>query len=80
VPPERPKTSAVPPDHGLGLDDGQGAAPAWPQPSQENPDQSVLIVQARTLPRAIENLELMTESDDLEDKGLPGSKSSSDQV
>ena len=58
----------MPSDHGFGLDDDQRLPPALPDTAEENPDQSVTVLQRRALLATAEHLELVTESDVLEDE------------
>jgi hypothetical protein len=65
---------------GLGLNDGQRTTPIGPSSLQENPEQSIPVLDARALISTAENLELMTDGDVLEDQRFAGAKRPSDQV
>ena len=58
----------MPSDHGFGLDDDERLPPALPDAAEENPDQSVTVLQRRTLSTAAKDLELVAQGDVLEDQ------------
>jgi hypothetical protein len=51
-----------------------------PDAAQKNPDHAIAVLQRRALSPAAENLEVVAESDVLEDQRFAGAERSSDQV
>jgi hypothetical protein len=64
--PEETKGSTVPCDHGLRPDDDQRRAPIRPNARQSSPEESIRRRHLGSLHGALENSELVTESQDLE--------------
>jgi hypothetical protein len=60
----------MPPDHGLGFDQGEGVSPAAPHSAQENPEQSVGASQAWARRGALEDGQLMAQREILEYQGV----------
>src|SRR4051794_33017393 len=63
--PEQPKTFSVPSDDSFRLDHDQSGTPVAPKPGQTGPEESIRRGQARSLDRAFQNAQLMTEREDL---------------
>jgi hypothetical protein len=78
--PEGSKAASMPANHRIGLHDDQRSFPIGQQSSQENPDGSVTILQAWAFLLAAENLELVTESDILQNQRSAGLKDRSNQA
>jgi len=57
---------AVPPHHGVGLDDDQGGAPLPPRLAEEDPKESVPRVEFWSLDRTRQRGQLLTEREILE--------------
>ena len=64
--PVKPPTGSVPTNDGVGLDDGQVAAPVWEKAGEESPKRSIRRLQEWPLRVALENLKLMAQCDVLE--------------
>ena len=64
--PEQAKAFAVPADDGRGFDDKDAGLPVVPNGAQPSPQESIRRSQFRSLDGALENAELMAESEDLE--------------
>ena len=60
TPANQPEALAVPGDHGLGCDDDQCTIPAGPQPTKENPEDSVACPKSRVLLIPLVDHELLT--------------------
>ena len=67
--PEPSEASPVPCDHGFWLDNHEGASPVAPHLRQPGPEDSIGVGQLWPLRRAMQNDDLMTESDDLKLEG-----------
>ena len=67
--PEPSEASPVPCDHGLRLDNHEGASPVAPHFRQPGPEDSIGVGQLWPLRRATQNADLMAESDDLKLEG-----------
>ena len=65
----------MPPDDGLGLDDGDGLRPAAPQAGEQDPEQPVGGAQAWARRGPLEDGQLMTQREVLERQGAAGPKS-----
>ena len=63
--PEQPKAFPVPADDGRSFDDKDAGLPVVPNGVQPGPEQSISGSQFRSLDGALENAELMAESEDL---------------
>ena len=59
----------MPTDHRLGLHDDQGGTPAPPGVSEQHPKQSISRTEWRTLDRALEDRQLLTEGQVLKRDG-----------
>ena len=70
--PEELEAGPMPPDHGLGFDQGKGVSPAAPQSAQEDPKQPVGDSQPRPRRGALEDRELVTQREVLEHQGPAG--------
>jgi hypothetical protein len=57
------KPLAVPSDHGIGLHDDQGGAPALPTLGEKDPKQSVRRAELRTFHRSRQHGQLLTEGE-----------------
>ena len=73
--PVEPEPSPMPPDHRLGLDDGDGLRPAAPQAGEQDPEQPVGGAQAWARRGPLEDGQLMTQREVLERQGAAGPKS-----
>ena len=56
------EAGTMPADHRVRFDDEQWVTPIRPIFPEQNPKEPISILELRTLPTAVENLELMTES------------------
>jgi hypothetical protein len=63
--PEQPKAFAVPADDGRGFDDKDAGLPVVPDRAQPGPQQSIGRGQFRSFDGALQNTELMAESENL---------------
>ena len=70
--PEELEAGPLPPDHGRGLDDGDGIRPAAPQAGQQDPEQAVGGPQAWTRRGALEDGQLVPQREVLEHQGALG--------
>ena len=70
--PEELEASPMPPDHRLGLDDGDGLRPAAPQTGKQDPEQPVRGSQAWTRRGTLEDGQLMAQREVLEHQGALG--------
>ena len=73
--PEEPEPGPLPPDDGLGLDDGDDLRPAVPQTGEQDPKQAVGGAQAWARRGPVENGQLMPQREVLEHQGALGPKS-----
>jgi hypothetical protein len=64
--PEQTKAFPVPADDGRGLDDKDAGLPVVPDAAQAGPQQAIRRGQFGSFDGALENAELMAESEDLE--------------
>jgi len=71
---------AMPPDNGLGLDQGEGFSPAAPHSAQKDPEQPVGDSQAWTRRGALEDSELVTQREVLEHQGAAGPEHEEESV
>ena len=62
----------MPPDDGLGLDDGDGLRPAAPQAGQQDPEQAVGAPQPWTRRGALEDGQLVPQREVFERQGAAG--------
>jgi hypothetical protein len=60
----------MPANHGVGLDDHQGAAPVSPRVGEPDPKQSVSGAKERTFTGAHQSGQLLTQGEVLKDDGL----------
>ena len=67
-----PEAGPLPPDDGLGLDDGDGLRPAAPQAGEQDPEQAVGGSQAWTRRGALEDGQLVPQGEVLEHQGALG--------
>ena len=74
--PEQTKAFPVPADDGRGLDDKDAGLPVVPDGAQPGPQQSISRRQFGSLDRALQNADLMAESEDLELKRHPAPEGS----
>jgi len=70
--PDELEASALPPDDGLGLDDGDGLPPAAPQAGQQDPQHPIGGPQAWTRSGALEDGQLVPQGEVLEHQGPLG--------
>ena len=70
--PEELEAGPLPPDHGGGLDDGDGIRPAAPQAGQQDPEQPVGGSQPWTRRGALEDGQLVPQREVLEHQGALG--------
>jgi hypothetical protein len=66
------ETCPVPLDDGVGLDHQDGVAPAAPESGQEHPQGAVPLLQFGTAATAVEDLDLMSQGEVLDDEELTG--------
>ncbi len=57
--PVQPEASSVPSDDGLGLHDGEYLGPVRPDPGQQDPEESVALLQMRTFDRPLQDSDLL---------------------
>jgi len=57
--PEEPEDLAMPTDDRFGLDDDQRFAPASPDARQQDPEETICVLDRRTLPLSLENGQLL---------------------
>jgi hypothetical protein len=72
--PEEREAGALPPDDGLGLDDGDGLRPAVPQAGEQDAEQPVRGSQAWTRRGALEDGQLVPQRQIFEHQGASGSE------
>ena len=70
--PEQPEACPLPPDDGLGLDDGDDLRPAVPQTGEQDPEHAVGGAQAWTRRGPLEDGQLMAQREVLEHQGALG--------
>lgn len=58
----------MPPDDGLGLDEGKRLSPVGPDSGQYDPQRSIPIGQGQSVGIPLQNIELMTQREVLEDQ------------
>ena len=63
----------MPPDHGLGIDHGEGVRPAAPHSAQKDPEEPVGRPQAWTWRGALKDAKLLTQREVLEHQRALGS-------
>jgi len=66
----------MPCDHGLGLDDDQGAIPSRPESSQEDPEEAILVAEPRPSLIALVGCELLSQGGVLKGRGGMGKERS----
>ncbi len=72
--PIEPKSLAVPADDSLGLYDRERFTPVPQDAGKNDPEKAVAILEANTGSRALQDMELMAQSEVLEGEALSGSK------
>jgi hypothetical protein len=71
---------AVPAEDRLGLNDGERFAPVPPDAGKNDPNEAIALLQADPRTRALEDIELVAQSEVLKGEALSGSKYRAEQV
>ena len=79
-PPIETEPLAVPPDDRLGLNNGERFAPVPPDAGKHDPYEAVAFLQADPGSRALQDIELVAQSEVLKGEALSGSKYRPEQV
>jgi len=78
--PKETEALAVPPDDRLGLNNRERVAPVPPDAGKHDPEEAVSSPQADPGSRALQDIELVVQSDVLKGEALSGSKYRAEQV